>query len=273
MKKFLILLLVLLLAGCTATPRATEYDKPVVALLDTGVSTVAIDPDGLLSGYNYVTDSGDTEDRLNHGTAVASILLGSKEAGVAGMAEGQCLILPLVVVDVGGSVAPEILAQAIRDSIDVYGANIINLSLGIKTDAEALREAVSYAEEQGILVVSAVGNEGGSDRYYPASYETVVAVGSHNKYGSPSDFSQRNGTADILAPGEHILMASCDGKPYGSRGTSFATGYVTACAVRLLAEDSNLRPAQLRERLYASATDIGENGWDSDSGWGLLQIQ
>lgn len=270
---FCLFFCLLFLSGCAAKPQPPEYDKPVIALLDTGVSTTAIDSGSLLPGHNYVTDTDDTEDRLDHGTAVASVILGCESAEVTGLAAGKCLVLPLVVADEGGSISPQTLALAIREAVDIYGADVINVSLGIKKDEQALREAVAYAEKQGVVVISAVGNDGGADLFYPAAYETVIAVGSHDRSDQVSDFSQKNGTVDLLAPGEDVWFANKDGRTYGSWGTSYAAGYVSAAAALLLAEEPSLKPEQLRQRLFDAAEDILAEGRDSESGWGILRLQ
>lgn len=282
MKKLLPLglALLLLLSGCAGTPAGSAINhaddgRVVIALLDTGVSTAAIQSEHLLPGWNYVTGSADTEDRINHGTAVASAILGCESAGVEGTAPTAYLV-PLVVTDKGEStqsITPETLAQVIRDSVDKYGADIINLSLGIKKDSPEVKDAMEYAERNNVLVVSAVGNEGDStDLYYPAAYETVLAVGSHDEDMELSDFSQRNGTVDILAPGEDIWLASKTGRTYGARGTSYATGFVSAAAARFLESSPTLTPAELREQLYSAAIDIGAPGYDQGSGWGILSM-
>jgi len=255
-KAFRVLLCLLLLAGCAQTPPPTQYDVPVIALLDTGVSAAAIDSESLLPGWNYVLDSDDTEDRINHGTAVTSVILGCDSAGVEGLAKGNCLVVPLVVSDEVGSVSPETLAQSIRDSVDTHGANIINISLGIKKDMEAVREAVEYAQKQGALVVSAVGNEGSEDLYYPAAYDGVLGVGSHNKHLAESSFSQKNETVDLLAPGENIWLASKNGKTYGAKGTSYATGYVSAAAALVWQAQPNLRADEVAQNLLSSAQTV-----------------
>lgn len=232
---------------------APDDDGVIVALLDTGISTVAIDSACILPGYNYVLGSEDTEDRINHGTAIASVIVGCESAGVDAMASGVKLV-PLVIADkVDGetkSITHSVLAQAVRDAVDKYSADIINLSLGIKTDSAELRKAVEYADNKGVLVISAVGNDGYSDElYYPAAYDTVLGVGSCDKYGEESDFSQKNGTADILAPGEDIWLASRNGKTYGTRGTSYATGYVSAKAAEMLKSSTKLSPYEIRAQL------------------------
>ena len=267
MKQLLLwtVLAMLLCTGCTADdttepPTPARGETVVIALLDTGVSTDAIQSDGLHTGYNYVRKSDDTEDRINHGTAVASIILGCESAEVPiGAPDAQ--VVPLVITDkIDGdvtSVSAEVLAQAIRDSVDLYDADIINVSLGIKADIPALYEAVVYASEQGALLISAVGNEGNStDRYYPASYVQVLAVGSHDKHQVLSDFSQNNGTADILAPGEDIWLASRTGKTYGTRGTSFSAGYVSAAAAVLWAQAPTATAEEIVEKILSCAQTV-----------------
>lgn len=276
-KRIFLLVILMILFGCTTndkTGNATQHDSQqetqgtqqdtqqevrrdgiVIALLDTGVSTAAIQSGHLLSGYNYVTNSTDTEDLINHGTAVTSVILGCESAEVEGAAQ-DAFVIPLVVVTkqdgkVTG-ISPELLAKAIRDSVDRYKADIINVSLGIHKDDTELLAAVQYAEEKGVLVVSAVGN-GGADAkpYYPAAYDTVLAVGSCDAHGNRSEFTQDG--ADILAQGEGIRLASKNGKIYGDKGTSYAAAYVSANAANMLIKAPSLTPPELREKLIREA--------------------
>jgi subtilisin family serine protease len=155
---------------------------------------------------------------------------------------------------------PEVLAQAIRDSVDKYGACIINVSLGIKKDDPAVREAVAHVQKQGALVICAAGNDGDSkELYYPAAYDGVLTVGSHDKGLKVSGFTQRNGTVDILAPGEDIWLASRNGKTYGARGTSYATGFVSATAALFWKENLTLTPEEVAQTILSSAQTV--DGW------------
>ena len=257
MKKLLTMIMVITMlvctAGCSGSNAGVNADdgKVTIALIDSGVSTAAIRSEYLMPGYNYVLGSEDTEDQINHGTAVASIILGCESADVEAMTQEVCVVPLVSVTKQDGeltSVSPETLAGIIREAIDNYKADIINISLGIREDNDALREAAEYAESKGVLIVSAVGNDGEDGRpYYPASYETVLAVGSCNKHGEQSQFSQEG--ADVLAPGESIMLASRNGVPYGIRGTSFATGYVSAYAANLLAENPEMEAERLRNQV------------------------
>lgn len=270
MKKVVALMLLiatLCLPGCT--PQSAEeqslarQEEVVIALLDTGVSSTAIQSERLLLGWNYVSNTDDTEDRINHGTAVVSVILGCESAGVEAVAP-EVSVVPLVIADkVDGKVVsatPEVLAQAIRDSVDQYGASIINVSLGTKKDDPAFREAVAYVQKKGALVVAAAGNEGKSaEFYYPAAYEGVLSVGSHDKHLAVSDFTQQNGTIDILAPGEDIWLASRNGKTYGARGTSYATGYVCAAAALRWKAAPSLAATEVAQDLLDAAQVV--DGW------------
>lgn len=267
MKKLLILLLsalLLCLYACTAdqTP-VTPREEIIIALLDTGISTTAIQSQCLLPGYNYVTGTEDTEDRINHGTAVASVILGCESAEVVGIAPDIALV-PLVVADkVDGeveSVSPDVLAQAIRDSVDKYDACIVSVSFGIKKDDPAVREAVAYVQKQGALVICAAGNSGDSkELYYPAAYDGVLTVGSHDKDLKVSSFTQQNGTVDVLAPGEDIWLASRNGKTYGAKGTSYATGFVSAAVALLWQTDLTQTSEEIVQTILSSAQTV--DGW------------
>ena len=263
MKKYVVFYAIFLtaifvsLCGCGKEPQQSkEVQIPegvVIALLDTGVSETAITSDRLLDGYNYVEDSTDTEDHINHGTAVASAILGCESAGVVATAPDAYVVPLVVMTKIDGevlSVKTEVLAQAIREATDVYEADIINISLGIQKDDDVLQAAVEYATKQGVLVVSAVGNGGAEGKsYYPASYDCVLAVGSHDEDGIESDFSQPG--ADVLAPGEDVWLASRNGVTYGTRGTSYATGFVSAEAANYLLQNERLSVEELTERIIA----------------------
>ena len=57
------------------------------------------------------------------------------------------------------------------------GAHIINLSLGgpsMSSKSEALYTEV--AEQDGVLIVAAAGNQGSDDMFYPASHPSIVSV-------------------------------------------------------------------------------------------------
>lgn len=277
-------LLCSLLAFFLFAPIAAAAELPTgenirVAIIDTGISTLAIDAVQVEQGYNYLGESTDTEDRLGHGTAIAALLAGSASARVTGIIP-QAKLVPLVYQTRGQNGQIErgdqvMIARAVRAAVDVYGCRVINISTGATGQNAQLREAVEYAEEKNVVIVSSAGNDNRENSevlYYPAAYPTVIGVGSVNQRGRVSEFSQRNKSVMLVATGENIWSASKEGKPLLTKGTSFAAALVTGAAASLLSAHPEMTAAEVRRLLYASAADIQAAGYDFDSGWGTLQM-
>lgn len=220
-------------------------------------------------------------DLVGHGTAIAGIILGSKVLGLRGAAPGAELV-PLVYYSRFASGVPlnggiNAICEAIYDAVDIYSCRIINISSGITDDNDKLREAIAYAEEKNVLVISSVGNTNRSspkDIYYPAAYDTVVGVGAADEKNEVADFSQCNYSVKLLAPGTDIPTAPIDNssKAVTVNGSSYAAAFVAGAAALLLEDNPELSASQLREILYHSAKNLGPDGYDTDTGWGLLDI-
>lgn len=301
MKKKSFLFIVLVLAVLTAAPAAcyadeayaavygaadtaktaSQADTVRIAFLDTGISTMHIDPQKVASGKNYVFEKNNTVDRVGHGTATASLVLGSAELGINGTCP-QATAIPLVVYDTyvsgvaeyGGSA---MMAEAIYDAIDVFGCRVINMSIGVGLDSEALRKAVEYAESKGVIIVSSVGNDYLSSPdsvYYPAAYPTVIGVGSADG-DTAADFSQRGESVFLLADGCKLKAATnLNSTKYKLlSGTSYSTALVSGVAASMLIECPSLTPSQVREILAESCDDVMAPGRDNDSGYGKLDVQ
>ncbi|MBR5448750.1 MAG: S8/S53 family peptidase [Clostridia bacterium] len=243
-----IVLCIAVISGIIATVSYTKRNPVIIGIIDTGISSKAIPADHILEGKNYIDPTKSTEDTYGHGTAVASVILKHLP---------QAQFVPLVsnAYNKGKieQVDNDVFAQMIRDAVDVYHCQIINLSVGLILDKQSIREAVVYAEEKGVLVVASAGNDYATDgefTYYPAAYDTVFAVGSVNKEGtSISDFSQRGDWVDLYACGEEIEIKTLSGNTRESEGTSYSAALVTARAGQFLQKNINLTPANLREKL------------------------
>ena len=107
------------------------------------------------------------------------------------------------------------LAQMIRDAVDVYQCRIINISAGLVLDKDAVRDAVEYAKEQGVLVVASAGNDydvNGAVKYYPAGYDSVLAVGALTEDGKEvGPFSQRGDWVNCYEIGEAVTIKTLSG--------------------------------------------------------------
>ena len=273
MKKRILSLLLMFVLTLTLFPSALAADTPVrVAVIDTGVSTAAVDPDSIGSGYNYIRPQDGTEDKLGHGTAVSAIIVGSEAARVAGICPTATLV-PLVYCskdEEGKQVRGDtyMVAQAIYDAIDVYGCKIINISSGSTGGSYRLKEAVEYAQKKGVLVVSSAGNSQQTEPdavYYPGGYESVLCVGACDSGGAIASFSQQNDTVDLLALGTDLRLATIKGTRIRGQGTSFATAIVTGAAAQIWTQHPDLTADAVRQAVLASTRTV--------DGWQVLDLE
>ena len=241
-----------------------QYDEIKIALIDTGIEKTAINGENVLAGWNYCNNSEDTQDTIGHGTSLAGMILGSDKAKIIGGAT-EVYIVPLVCQmqkedgDIE-KVSPQELAQIIRDAVMIYECNIINISAGVKKDVSELKEAVEFASENGVLVISSAGNEGNSDIYYPGGYESVLCVGSANKdMTGRADFSQDNETVDLLAPGEEIIVTTMKGNQMKVEGTSYSTAYITAVVAKLWKDNPQKNSEQIVDELMKHTVLVGND--------------
>ena len=208
--------------------------KPItVAVIDTGVCMSHEDLDGrvLDNGYDFVDNDDDPEDVFGHGCSVAGIIAANIDngIGIAGFAPNVS-ILPIRVLGPNGSGSMADVAAGIVYAAD-NGADIINLSLGSFVGSQTEKDAVDYAVDKGVTVIASAGNSGGSLPGYPARYENVVAVGSVDRNGSRSSFSNKGG--DIWAPGRDVHTIYLNNGYKALNGTSFSAPYVSAMAAVL----------------------------------------
>ncbi len=146
--------------------------------------------------------------------------------------------------------------------------------MGCTGGSEALEEAVRYAQSRGAVIVSAVGNENITDPnrvYYPAVYDGVIGVGAADGWQC-AEFSQRSGV-DVLTPGVNLPTVTNRNAAKTERksGTSYACAYISGVCGQILTENPTMTAAELQSALFDMAWDIGEVGYDADSGWGVVK--
>ena len=251
----------------------------VVAVVDSGVGPHADLEGRVLPGRSFVTGRSpeDTADRNGHGTAIAGIIAANvhDRLGTAGVAQ-RVRILPVAVLDEFGLGTDQDAAQGIAWAVD-HGADVINVSLGGRSLSEAMRAAVLYARDKGVVVVAAVGNDGpGEAVRYPAAYPEVIAVGAVDRSDAHLDLSNTGPEVDVVAPGASILAPDLPyrgipGLDYRTfTGTSFSTAHVAGVAALLLSFAPGLTPAEVQGLLEAGAVDVGAPGRDDQTGVGRI---
>lgn len=233
------------------TEQNTENSAEVeitVAVIDTGFSIEAIPKENILPGKNYCDTQKTTEDTYGHGTAVASVIL---------QYAPEAKLVPLVSSSYEdgkiSQVDSTVLAQMIYDAVDIYGCDIINISAGVMQDNAALRQAAAYAASKNVCMIASAGNDyeiNGETKYYPAGYESVIAVGSCDEDRTEiSTFSQRGDWVDFYASGENVTVKTLSGNTRTDEGTSYSAAKITAAAVWVMEEKTDIMPEKLREQL------------------------
>ena len=233
-----------------------------IAVIDSGIvqGHEDINYRYIARGFCYVTGTNNVRDTLGHGTQVTSAIVATRDnhVGIAGLLD-QAQIIPLRVFETGrGDLAMAI--RAIYDAVDVFYADVINMSWGITGggQSESLERAVNHAVSRGVIMVAAAGNEGTSTYVYPAAYHNVIGVGAVDRSGNLAYFSQRNTSVFVVAPGLNIItlghMHSADyNRNPGSRGTSIATPYVAAMAAIAKSVRHDITAAEFKDLLARSA--------------------
>lgn len=266
----------------------------VVAVLDTGLNTAG--PDGI----NCVTAAKDMVGSVNgvtdvqgHGTHVSGTIAQKTDngVGVAGLAYGSC-VMPVKVLDDTGSGTFADIAAGIHYAVD-NGARVINMSLGVSarfglTNDPVMDPALDYANQAGVTVVVAAGNDGFRKNVsYPAIYPTTIAVGATGYNNALASYSNYGKGLDVVAPGgnlsadqnndgyaDGVLQETFDSNGFGYwfyQGTSMASPHVAAIAALLISHGNATTPDEVRAALQDTALDLGSAGKDTKYGYGLVQ--
>ena len=245
-----------------------------IGIIDSGVSakTRDLDPERILSGIDFVSDGDALTDSSGHGTFIAGIIGASRHNGfgISGIAPDATLVS----MKTSSHKRSEIhhVSDAIRACVDDYQCSVINLSSSSEETSDVLADAIRYADEKGVIIVCPVGNDGDGTLNYPAAYEEAIGVGAVDSHKNISSFSNYNESVYIVAPGEETISLSRS--KYGVRfrnGTSYAAPFVTGLAALLKERYPQMTRTDFCEILKQSSLDLGEEGYDSCFGWGLIQ--
>ncbi len=275
-----------------------EWPKnlPVLAVLDTGISALSPDLDygNIINAFDYVAQDSDSLLNLGEGSEHGTFLTGLVAAlsgngtGIDGLND-EALIYNSRVTG-SGKWADALLdyvdwlkQTGQRNGIALVGSDLIqkNADGSITTRYDLTpqeREALRTAWDAGVLIVVPMGNEGGVASVLGQTSQehknvlSVVAI--HNDTVAP--YSNR-GLGSILSAEGGSLDApvrSLVGSGMGAMlGTSVAAGYMTGYASLIWAENPNLSYRQVIDILTQTATDLGAEGWDEETGYGKVNLQ
>ncbi|MDM1524068.1 S8 family serine peptidase [Empedobacter stercoris] len=207
----------------------------------------------------------------NHGTHVAGIIAAKSGNGIGidGIAgQGNVKIMSVRTVP-NGDERDKDVANAIRYATD-NGAKILNMSFGkaYSPDVKAVWEAFKYAQDKGVLLIKAAGNDNeniDTNIHFPTVYNeagtaisnNVITVGSNtsNKDELKSSFSNYGKkSVDVFAPGSDIYSAipTRDGEYKSNSGTSMASPVVAGVAALVWSHYPKLTTQQVKQIILDS---------------------
>lgn len=215
--------------------------------------------------------------KLGHGTPVTGLIAANGSEEVQGIAYESKISIAKIMNGRGeGSVFDFIKALSYFES-DV--PDVINMSFGGEGYTRSEYLAIKKLTDKGTIAIAAAGNDGmnGSAYNYPGNYENVIAVGSVNTDKSTSNFSTRNSSVLISAPGKNLVSLSNDNDYVVCEGTSFAcpiVAGVAALAADDIAATSSSEKKYNQNRfltlLRQTSLDINTSGYDVNTGYGLI---
>lgn len=227
-----------------------------------------------------------------HGTHVAGIIAGlpnGKEIQY-GVASKVAKIMSVRTVP-NGDERDKDVANAIRYAVD-NGAKVLNMSFGkpVSPGKNVVWDAFKYAQDKGVLLVKAAGNENedvAEHLAYPTNFKNVtdekpfvnnvlVVGASTNKNDalrvSFSNFNKK--MVNVFAPGEEIYSTVPHNEYKYLQGTSMASPVVAGAAAVLLAYMPNLTPAQIIESLVKSSNPSTTNQFgDFSEAGGVIDLK
>ena len=222
-----------------------------------------------VEGNNNINAGGVNDD---HGTPVSGTIagVGGNGKGVAGVCwSGVKLISGRFLGRNGGTTANAIKAvDYFNDLKTRHGLNLVatSNSWGGGGFSQALSDAITRANNAGILFIAAAGNDAvdnDTTASYPSNYPqaNVIAVASITNTGALSSFSQwGKTTVDIGAPGSGIYSSvpkSVKGQVvsgYASySGTSMATPHVSGAAALYKSSHPGATAADVKAAILGSA--------------------
>lgn len=227
-----------------------------------------------------------------HGTHVAGIIAGlpnGKEVQY-GVASKVAKIMSVRTVP-NGDERDKDVANAIRYAVD-NGAKILNMSFGkpVSPGKNVVWDAFKYAQDKGVLLVKAAGNENedvAEHIAYPTNFKNmtdetpfvnnvlVVGASTNKNDALRASFSNYNKKmVNVFAPGEEIYSTVPHNEYKYLQGTSMASPVVAGGAAVLLAYMPNLTPAQVIESLVKSSNPSTEGGFgDYSQAGGVIDLK
>jgi len=233
-------------------------------------------------GPEYLEEIYEPTCSTSHGTAVANIIAAptNNGLGMAGFVDANVWAVRSMscgtgfLFDTAESIrwlaGDPTLTTAPPIGVDI---DIINASLGAQTSEcpAYLQDAIDYAYAKGITVIVAAGNDTlDVSNFAPANCNHVVTVGSVDRYGKQSGFTNYGDQIDVAALGEMVLSMVKPGDSAFHFGTSFSSPNVAGMAALIKQTNPLLGPDEIADYLKSTA-QLNPDDPGAQLGAGIVQ--
>lgn len=144
---------------------------------------------------------------------------------------------------------------------------IFNFSLGSQSVNNEFNKALKKAEDTGVFVVAAAGNNGQNFISTPANGPNAHAIGAIDRNGQRASFSNYGPQLYMAAAGVRVYGAWKNETYAELSGTSMATPTQAAIAA-IMGATSQATAKQISNCLKDNAVGLGPQGWDEQYGYG-----
>lgn len=182
------------------------------------------------------------------GTPYAAFGHGTMVAGVIHLTAPTAQILPLKAFQANGTGYLSDILRAVYFAVQ-HQANVINMSFDFTSPSAEMQTAVNYANQNRVICVASVGNDGQQIVTYPSSLPTVMGVASTSDNDTRSTFSNYGPGVWVAAPGESIISTYPFGTYAAGSGTSFSSPFVSGGVALLRNLNSAIAPADAAQAI------------------------
>jgi len=211
-----------------------------------------------VNGYD-VADSDNNPSPPNatftHGTHVAGCAGAVSNNGIGGASVGFNISIMPVKVTKNNAANSLILSHCYEGVAYAIaaGADVISMSWGSYSYSATSEAVINTAYAQGIVLVSAAGNDSLATPTYPAAYNHVIAVANARKNDLVAKTSNFGTYIDVASPGAQIY-STLPTNTYGNlSGTSMACPVVSGLCGLLLSINPNMTPDQVTTCITSTA--------------------
>lgn len=242
-----------------------------IGMIDTEINTMhpALKTQNIIS--HTVLTHGIKKANKDHGTAIATILVGSNNAKTFSGMLPSAGLYSVSVFRQRDENHVDTTAEWIISAIDwllSQNVQVINISIGGPYNA-LVEIAIQRTIKSGVAVIAAAGNNGANaPAVYPAAQAGVIAVTAVDSEMVVFSKANQGQYIDFAAPGVEIWAGNENGEGKFVSGTSFSAPFVTASIANIIGKHGI---KQAYSNLQKNAKDLGKKGKDKQFGWGLVQ--